>query len=70
MTVGIVSALGRRLDTDTYNDFYIQIDAPINKGNSGGPTFASMAMSSGSIRRSFPRQVARSVSGLLFQLRP
>jgi serine protease Do len=37
-TVGIVSALGRRLDTDTYDDF-IQIDAPINKGNSGGPSF-------------------------------
>jgi hypothetical protein len=28
----------RRLDTDTYDDF-IQIDAPINKGNSGGPSF-------------------------------
>jgi serine protease Do len=38
VTAGIVSALGRRLDTDTYDDF-IQIDAPINKGNSGGPSF-------------------------------
>ena len=38
VTAGIVSALGRRLDTDTYDDF-IQIDAPINKGNSGGRSF-------------------------------
>jgi serine protease Do len=38
VTAGIVSALGRRLDTNTYDDF-IQIDAPINKGNSGGPSF-------------------------------
>jgi serine protease Do len=38
VTAGIVSALGRRLDTDTYDDF-IQVDAPINKGNSGGPSF-------------------------------
>lgn len=38
VTAGIVSALGRRLDTDTYDNF-IQIDAPINKGNSGGPSF-------------------------------
>jgi serine protease Do len=38
VTAGIVSALGRRLDTDSYDDF-IQIDAPINKGNSGGPSF-------------------------------
>jgi serine protease Do len=38
VTAGIVSALGRHLDTDTYDDF-IQIDAPINRGNSGGPSF-------------------------------
>jgi serine protease Do len=38
VTAGIVSARGRRLGVDTYDDF-IQIDAPINKGNSGGPTF-------------------------------
>jgi serine protease Do len=31
-------ALGRRLDPDTYDDF-IQVDAPINKGNSRGPSF-------------------------------
>jgi serine protease Do len=38
VTAGIISALGRHLDTDTYDDF-IQIDAPINRGNSGGPSF-------------------------------
>jgi serine protease Do len=36
-TAGIVSADGRNLDS-AYNDF-IQVDAPINRGNSGGPTF-------------------------------
>ncbi len=36
-TAGIVSADGRELG-GSYNDF-IQIDASINRGNSGGPTF-------------------------------
>lgn len=36
VTAGIVSALGRDLHSGAYNDF-IQIDAPINRGNSGGP---------------------------------
>src|SRR6202030_2264264 len=34
---GIVSATGR--DIGRGGDDYIQIDAPINRGNSGGPTF-------------------------------
>lgn len=38
VTAGIVSARGRDLVNSTYNDF-IQLDAPINRGNSGGPTF-------------------------------
>src|SRR5215831_9955280 len=38
VTAGIVSARGRDIGSGPYND-YIQIDAPINKGNSGGPTF-------------------------------
>ncbi len=39
VTAGIVSSLGRNLPgSGPYNDF-IQIDAPINRGNSGGPTF-------------------------------
>ncbi|MFN3536835.1 MAG: Do family serine endopeptidase [Brevundimonas sp.] len=36
-TAGIVSARGRDIG-EAYVD-YIQIDAPINRGNSGGPTF-------------------------------
>jgi serine protease Do len=38
VTAGIVSAHGRDIGEGPYDDF-IQIDAPINKGNSGGPTF-------------------------------
>jgi serine protease Do len=38
VTAGIVSARGRDIGVGPYDDF-IQIDAPINKGNSGGPTF-------------------------------
>lgn len=37
-TAGIVSAMGRRNLDANYVDF-LQIDAPINRGNSGGPTF-------------------------------
>ncbi len=37
-TSGIVSARGRDLRDGPYVD-YIQIDAPINRGNSGGPLF-------------------------------
>jgi len=38
VTAGIISALGRNINEGPYDDF-IQIDAPINRGNSGGPTF-------------------------------
>jgi serine protease Do len=38
VTAGIVSAEGRDIGSGPY-DNYLQIDAPINKGNSGGPTF-------------------------------
>jgi serine protease Do len=38
VTAGIVSAQGRDIGSGPYDD-YIQIDAPINKGNSGGPAF-------------------------------
>jgi serine protease Do len=38
VTAGIVSARGRDIGASAYDDF-LQIDAPINKGNSGGPTF-------------------------------
>src|SRR3954452_8808402 len=38
VTAGIVSAVGREIGEGPYDDF-IQVDAPINRGNSGGPTF-------------------------------
>jgi serine protease Do len=38
VTAGIVSARGRDIGAGPYDDF-IQIDAPVNKGNSGGPSF-------------------------------
>jgi len=38
VTAGIVSAVGRNIDEGPYDE-YMQIDAPINRGNSGGPTF-------------------------------
>ena len=38
VTAGIISAKGRNIGSNAYDD-YIQIDAPINKGNSGGPAF-------------------------------
>jgi serine protease Do len=38
VTAGIVSAMGRDIGNGPYDDF-IQIDAPVNKGNSGGPAF-------------------------------
>src|SRR6201984_1253442 len=38
VTAGIVSARGRDIGAGPYDDF-VQIDAPINKGNSGGPAF-------------------------------
>jgi serine protease Do len=38
VTAGIISARGRDIGSGPYDD-YIQIDAPVNKGNSGGPAF-------------------------------
>ncbi|HEY7853415.1 MAG TPA: PDZ domain-containing protein, partial [Caulobacteraceae bacterium] len=38
VTAGVVSARGRDIGAGPYDDF-IQIDAPVNKGNSGGPSF-------------------------------
>jgi serine protease Do len=74
-TAGIVSALARpRVSGNSYVD-YMQIDAPINKGNSGGPTFdvygrvvgvnsAIFSPSGGSVGIGFdiPADVAQSIS--------
>jgi serine protease Do len=38
VTTGIVSARGRDIHSGPFDDF-LQLDAPINRGNSGGPTF-------------------------------
>ena len=38
VTAGIVSGRGRDIGSGPYDDF-LQIDAPINRGNSGGPLF-------------------------------
>ncbi|MCI0466153.1 MAG: Do family serine endopeptidase [Beijerinckiaceae bacterium] len=40
VTAGIISARGRDIGASAYDDF-LQIDAPVNRGNSGGPTFNS-----------------------------
>ncbi|MHA1565973.1 MAG: Do family serine endopeptidase [Alphaproteobacteria bacterium] len=38
VTVGVISARGRDIGAGPFDDF-LQIDAPINRGNSGGPAF-------------------------------
>jgi serine protease Do len=73
VTAGIVSAKGRYIDTDPYDDF-LQIDAPVNQGNSGGPainlngqvvgvTTAIYSVSGGSVGIGFaiPASMAKSV---------
>jgi serine protease Do len=39
VTAGIVSAMDRDIGSGPYSNGFIQIDASINRGNSGGPTF-------------------------------
>ena len=73
VTAGIVSARGRDIRAGPYDDF-IQTDAPINRGNSGGPLFdlsgrvigintAIVSPSGGSIGIGFaiPSRVARTI---------
>ena len=43
VTAGIVSARGRDIGNGPYDDF-LQIDAPVNHGNSGGPTFNNQGL--------------------------
>ena len=61
VTAGIVSARGRDIGAGPYDDF-LQIDAPINRGNSGGPTFNIRARSSASTPPSTRRPAAASAS--------
>jgi serine protease Do len=78
VTAGIVSARGRDIGAGPYDDF-IQIDAPVNKGNSGGPTFdvegnvigvntAIFSPSGGSVGIAFAIP-AETVKGVVAQLR-
>ena len=46
VTAGIVSAVSRDIGAGPYDQF-IQIDAPINQGNSGGPLFTQDGVGSG-----------------------
>jgi serine protease Do len=77
VTAGIVSARGRDIGAGPYDDF-IQIDAPVNRGNSGGPTFdvdggvigvntAIYSPSGGSVGIAFaiPAETVKSVIGQL-----
>ena len=78
-TAGIVSAKARDIDPQGYND-YIQIDAAINRGNSGGPTFdiygrvigvnsAIFSPTGGSVGIGFaiPAETAKSITGRLMR---
>ncbi len=77
VTAGIISARGRDIRSGPYDD-YIQTDAPINRGNSGGPLFdmkgavmgintAILSPSGGSIGIGFsvPANLAKNVIGQL-----
>lgn len=79
VTAGIISARGRDIRSGPYDD-YIQTDAPINRGNSGGPLFdmqgavigvntAILSPSGGSIGIGFsvPANLAKNVIGQLRQ---
>ncbi len=80
-TAGIVSAYGRDLGSAFVD--YVQIDAPINRGNSGGPSFdadgklvgvntAILSPSGGNVGIGFaiPADTARSVAERLMARRP
>jgi len=79
VTAGIVSARSRDINAGPYDDF-LQVDAPINRGNSGGPLFdlagnvigvntAIFSPTGGSIGIGFaiPSQIASRVTAQLIQ---
>jgi len=69
VTAGIVSARNRDINSGPY-DNYIQTDASINRGNSGGPCSISKARWWGSTPRSSLLPAGRSVSALRCPRRP
>jgi len=79
VTAGIVSAVSRDIGSGPYDQF-IQVDAPINQGNSGGPLFtqdgkvigmntAILSPTGGSVGIGFaiPSDMIRTVAGQLVQ---
>ena len=66
VTAGIVSARGRDIGAGPYEDF-IQIDAPVNKGNSGGPSFNVRGEVIGVKQRYFRLREGPSGSPSIFQ---
>jgi serine protease Do len=79
VTTGIISSLGRHIGSGPYDDF-IQIDAAVNRGNSGGPTFnlegevigvitAIFSPNGGSVGIGFaiPAHIAKNVVGELIE---
>lgn len=79
VTAGIVSARGRDIGSGPYDD-YLQVDAAVNRGNSGGPTFnlqgevvgintAIFSPSGGNVGIAFaiPASVAKDVVGKLMK---
>lgn len=65
VTVGIISAKARNINSGPYDD-YLQTDASINKGNSGGPLFNMDGEVIGVNTAIISRPAARSVSVLPF----
>ncbi|MEJ0097814.1 MAG: trypsin-like peptidase domain-containing protein [Bauldia sp.] len=61
VTAGIISARGRQIGAGQYDDF-LQIDAAVNRGNSGGPTFNPQGRWSASTPPSSRRRAATSAS--------
>ena len=79
VTAGIISARGRDIRSGPFDDF-LQVDAPINRGNSGGPLFdqngqvigvntAIFSPSGGSVGIGFaiPAELASQVVGALVE---
>ena len=63
VTAGIVSARGRDLRNGPYDD-YLQLDAPINQGNSGGPALDANGQVIGINSATFRPPAATSASAL------
>lgn len=63
VTAGIISARGRDIHAGPFDDF-LQVDAPINRGNSGGPLFSTSGEVIGINTAIYSPTAAMSVSAL------